>query len=314
MLDDENKDGATPTPYHTTLRCATIVGKINPREIEELAAAGYDGVESRSTDVTLEEAREARRVCEANGIKIHSVMRSARFNREDCVAGDVEALRHGIRVAAAYGASSVLVVPGAGVPAPALPPWEFRIKFDPETLMVSQICDGDSTPYAEYIAAQNEATNAARKHLPKVLDVAAYEGVKIGLENVWNNLWHDPNLLAAFIRSFDSPWVGSYFDLGNYVKFTSTENCLRALGKGIIVKLHFKDFLVDRSLPNGGKFVPVGLGSNDWRAIRQTLDDIDYNGFATIEFEESESPKLSHRQQVQKFKNFFNGVDVLQDV
>lgn len=314
MIDDENKDGATPAQYHTTLRCAAIVNKIEPREIEELAAAGYDGVESRATNVTLEEAREARRVCEANGLKIHSVMKGARFNRDECVEEDVESLRHAIQVAGAYGASSILVVPGAGIPAPALSPWEYRFQFDPETLMVSRISDGDQTPFAEFIAAQNYATTAVRRHLPKVLDVAAYEGVKIGLENVWNNLWHDPNLLAAFVRSFDNPWVGSYFDLGNYVKITSTVECLRAFGKGIIVKLHFKDFLVDHSLPNGGSFVPVGLGSNDWLAIRQTLDDIDYNGFATIEFEESESLKLSHRQQVQKFKNFFDGVDILRGV
>ena len=286
MIDDENKDGATPAQYHTTLRCAAIVNKIEPREIEELAAAGYDGVESRATNVTLEEAREARRVCEANGLKIHSVMKGARFNRDECVEEDVESLRHAIQVAGAYGASSILVVPGAGIPAPALSPWEYRFQFDPETLMVSRISDGDQTPFAEFIAAQNYATTAVRKHLPKVLDVAAYEGVKIG----------------------------SYFDLGNYVKITSTVECLRALGKGIIVKLHFKDFLVDHSLPNGGSFVPVGLGSNDWLAIRQTLDDIDYNGFATIEFEESESLKLSHRQQVQKFKNFFDGVDILRGV
>ena len=314
MTDEEKKDGATPNQYHTTLRCAAIVGKIVPREIEELAAAGYDGVESRATDITLEEAREARRVCEANGLKIHSVMRSARFNREESVADDVKALRHALRVASAYGASSLLCVPGAGVPAPAISPWDIRVKFDPETLMVSNISDGDPAPFAEYIAAQNYATNAARKRLPEVLDVAAYEGVRIGLENVWNNLWCDPYLLAAFIRSFDSPWIGSYFDLGNYIKFTSTENCLRALGKGIIVKLHFKDFLVDHSLPNGGKFVPIGHGSNDWIKIRQTLDELDYNGFATIEFEESESTKLSHRQQVQKFRNFFAGVDILRDV
>ncbi|MGN0911374.1 MAG: sugar phosphate isomerase/epimerase family protein, partial [Thermoguttaceae bacterium] len=134
------------------------------------------------------------------------------------------------------------------------------------------------------------------------------------LENVWNNLWCDPALLNAFIRSFASPWVGSYFDLGNFVKYQPTENWLTALGKGIIFKLHFKDFLVDHSLPNSGTFVPVGHGSNDWVKIRDILEDLEYNGFVTIEFEESESTKLSDKQQVQKFHNFFAGVDILKGV
>lgn len=308
-----NNADASSNKYKTTLRCAAIVGKIDPKEIETLAEAGYDGVETRATDVSLQEAREARRVCEANGLKIHSVMRGARFNRPECVADDIKTLRGAIAAAGAYGASSILVTPGR-VDAPALNPWEYKIQFDPETLEVLKVCDGDSAPFADYISAQNEATDATRKYLPQLLDVAAYEGVKIGLENVWNNLWCDPALLAAFIRSFDSPWVGSYFDLGNYVKFAPAETWLRALGKGIVVKLHFKDFLVDRSLPNGGKFVPVGLGSNDWKSIRQTLDDLEYNGFATIEFEEKESLKLTHRQNVQKFRNFFDGVEILRGI
>lgn len=301
--------------YQTELHCAALVGKIDAAEIEALAEAGYEGVECRVTDVTLEEAREARRICEANGIKIHSVMKGAQFNADDPdqVAEAVKSLKQALRVASAYGASTALVVPGS-VAAPALNPWEFNVKFDPETLMVTQVCEGDNAPFADYIAAQNYATTATQKYLPQVLDAAAYEGVKIGLENVWNNLWCDPQLLAAFIRSFDNPWVGSYFDLGNYVKFAPTVEWLRALGKGVVVKLHFKDFRVDRSLPNGGQFVPVGLGSNDWIEIRQTLDDLEYNGFATIEFEEQESTKLSHKQQVQKFRNFFDGVDILRGV
>ena len=314
MTESQNAGGGvTPKNYKTTLKCAAIVGKIEPREIEALAEAGYDGVESTATDISLEEAREARRVCEANGLKIHSVMRGARFNSEENVEGDLKVLRHAIEVAGAYGASSILVTPGR-TSAPALNPWEFDVQFDPDTLMVSRICAGDNAPYAAYIEAQNTATKAVQKYLPTVFNVAAFEGVKIGLENVWNNLWCGPELLAAFIRSFDNPWVGSYFDLGNYVKYAPTERWLRALGKGIVVKLHFKDFLVDHTLPNGGKFVPIGQGSNDWLSIRDTLDELEYNGFATIEFEEQGSRELSHRQHVLKFRNFFAGVDILRGV
>jgi sugar phosphate isomerase/epimerase len=297
--------------YKTTLHSATLVGEIDPKEIEALAAAGVEGVETRAWNVDIAKAREGRRIAEANGIKIHSVMCGGTLNKgAELAKKEIERLKSALRVAGAYGASSMLVVPGR-VDDPGVKPWEFNISFDPETCLVTQVVDGDNAPYQAYIDAQNNATLATREFLPGVLRVAAYEGVTVGVENVWNNLWCSPELYAAFIHSFESLRIKSYFDLGNFVKYAPTEVWLRALGKNSIIKLHFKDFLLtDRSNPNGGKFVPCGQGSNDWALIRQTLDDIGYSGFATIEFEEAESLKFTHEQTVRKFKNFFNGIDV----
>ena len=301
--------------YQTELHSAWLVGEINPKEIEALAAAGIEAVESHATQISIEQAREARRICDANGIKIHSVMRGANFNRDDLYKSDVEAMIRAIRVAAAYGASSILCVPGR-VDAPPVSPDKFKIQFDPETLELKSLTenDGDSPEIAKYIAAQNYATQATRERLPQVFKVAAYEGVRIGLENVWNNLWCAPEFYAAFVHSFDSPWVGSYFDLGNHVKYAPTEKWLRALGKNTIVKMHFKAFLYDASTPSLGHFTPIGTGSNDWKLIRDVMEEIEYNGFLTMEFEEGESRKLTLQQQVQKFKNFFAGEDILKGV
>lgn len=103
---------STDRIYKTQLRSAKIVSKIEPKIIEQIAEAGYDGVECTDTSLSLAEAREARRICELNGIRIHSVMRGAQFNNAERVEADTEALRNAIRVAAAYGASTVLCVPG----------------------------------------------------------------------------------------------------------------------------------------------------------------------------------------------------------
>lgn len=301
--------------FKTQLHCATLVGEINAKEIEALAAAGVEGVETRAWNVDLAKAREGRRIAEANGIKIHSVMCGAMLNGDDELAkSECERLKGALRIANAYGASSMLVVP-ASLPDPGIKPWEFNIVFDPETCLVAKVVDGDNAPYANYIEAQNKATLAVQHYLPRVIPTAAYEGVTIGLENVWNNLWTSPELYAAFIHSFNNVRVKSYFDLGNHVKYAPTQNWLRALGPNSIVKLHFKDFLLtDHSNPHGGKFVPCGQGSNDWPLIRQTLDDIGYNGFATIEFEEADSFKFTTEQHVKKFRNFFNGFDVNEGV
>jgi len=299
--------------YKTKLHSAVIVGEIDPKQIEALAAAGIEGVEMRGANVDIAKAREGRRIAEANGIKIHSLMCGANFNVDSDVEPGIERMKNGLRVASAYGASAMLCVPGR-VDAPNLKPSDFNIEFNSETLEVTRVCDGDNAPHARYIAEQNKATTAARRYLPEVLPVAAYEGITIGLENVWNNLWCAPELLAAFVHSFENVRVKSYFDLGNFVKYAPTEEWLRALGKDSIVKLHFKDFLLDKSEGAGGRFVPCGLGSNNWKSIRDTLEEIEYSGFVTIEFEERESTKLSNEQQARKFQNFFNGIDLLEGV
>ncbi len=301
--------------YKTELHCATIVGEITANEIEKLAAAGVEGVETRAWNVEPAKAREGRHIAEANGIKIHSVMCGGTLNGDEELAkSEVERLKVALKIAGEYGASSMLVVP-ARVDEPAIRPWEFNITFDPSTCLVSKVVDGDNAPHAAYIAAQNNATVATQRYVAQLVPIAAYEGVTMGLENVWNNLWCSPGLYAALIHSFDSLRVKSYFDLGNFVKYAPTPEWLKALGKNSIVKLHFKDFLLtDHSNSNGGRFVPCGQGSNDWILIRQTLDDIGYSGFASIEFEEGESMKLTTEQQVRKFKNFFNGVDINEGV
>ena len=51
----------------------------------------------------------------------------------------------------------------------------------------------------------------------------------IAVENVWNNLWCTPEFLAAFVKSFNDPWVQTYFDLGNHTKYSRCELWLKAL-------------------------------------------------------------------------------------
>ncbi|MBR6387843.1 MAG: TIM barrel protein, partial [Thermoguttaceae bacterium] len=223
--------------YKTQLHKAAIVGEITAERMEELAKMGYDGVETTLWDIDVEKAREARKIAEAAGIKIHSVMRAwTNFNQPNSAEGDIKSVVRALQAAAAYGASTILLVPcriGGAAPAP----WDFKIDYDPKTLMVSKVAEGDNSKYAEYIKLQNEATEASYRCLAPTIPVAAYEGVIIGLENVWNNLWCTPEFYAAFVKSFDNVWVKSYFDLGNHVKYAPTEDWLRALGKGAIAKL-----------------------------------------------------------------------------
>ena len=50
-----------------------------------------------------------------------------------------------------------------------------------------------------------------------------------------------------------------------------------------IVKLHIKDFRIDRAAPNEGSFVRLGEGTIDWKRVRRAIDAIGYNGWVSVE-------------------------------
>lgn len=268
--------------YRTTLRKALIINEIDEKTLLEYKAAGFEGVEVRKWDISPAEAGKARVVADRCGMRIHSVMRAGvGFNDPAKRGPDIESVRAVLKVAKAYGADAILVVPSR-VKGPAMPkPWEFDIAFDEKTGHVTRVVIGDNGPYAEYIEAQNNATDMAREALKKLAPVAERTGVTIAVENVWNNLWVCPELAAHFVRSVDSPFVKFYFDVANHVKYGPPEPWIRALDD-LVVKVHIKDYLLE---PGGrkGKFVNIREGSVNWPSVRKELDRIGYNGWVTIE-------------------------------
>ena len=288
--------------YKTKLRSAFILPKVDRKRFEQLAAVGIEGVEISGWDVDVAAAREGRKIAEETGINIHSVMRGwTNFNNPNSAKADVESVKKALAAAAAFGATAILLVPcRVGNPGPK--PWDFKIDFDPKTLMVKSVCEGDNAPFAEYIKLQNEATDATYRCMEELIPVAEAEGVTIGIENVWNNLWCMPNFYAAFVRSFGHERVKAYFDLGNHVKYAKTEDWLRACGKDLLVKLHIKDFKVDKSKGAGGDFVPIGKGSVDWKSVRDCIEEIGYNGWVT-----QEAGGYTDKSYAQIFADFFAG-------
>jgi L-ribulose-5-phosphate 3-epimerase len=269
--------------FQTTLKKA-LIGVPTEETLSSWKAAGFDGMETNQWDVTPAEAAEARKIAERLRMPIHAVMRGwANFNQDPpTVAKDIESVERALHAARAYGADTVLLVPCriGGMPLPAA--HEFDIEFDEKTGHVTRVVQGDNAPYQEYIQAHNHATDASRQAVRKLIPVAEKTGIVIGLENVWNNLWVQPAIFAHFIASFDSPWVQCYYDIGNHVKYAMPEQWIRALGK-LIVKVHVKDFTIDRTHPRGGEFVDIRDGDVDWPLVRRELDQIGYSGWMTIE-------------------------------
>ncbi|MDD2461583.1 MAG: TIM barrel protein [Kiritimatiellae bacterium] len=183
--------GATGGTFKTKLEKALIAQVADDVTCERIVKAGFSGVELTKKGVTFKQAIEGRRTAEKHGLRIHSLMSGgADFNNPDPDARkrSLDVMTERIQVAAASGASTMLLVPcrvNGQMPAPT----QFSIDFDPQTLHVRTVVKGGNAPFSAYIDAQNRSTNLTREFVEKLIPVAAREGVIIALENVWDNLW-----------------------------------------------------------------------------------------------------------------------------
>jgi hexulose-6-phosphate isomerase len=264
------------------LKKALIVGKPTEENLKPIKEAGFDGVEAGV--VSPEEAAEAKKIAENLGLRIHSVLRGwMAFNSEkpEELQASLKQTEAALRAAQAYGADAILLVPCriSGMPMPE--PWEFKVRFDQKTGHLTAVAEGDNDKYKDYLSAHDRAYDTSLEGISKLIPVAEETGVVIALENVWNNLFVDPRHYAHFVDAFNSKWVQAYFDLGNHVKYSPTEEWVRVLGKRI-AKVHVKDFKLNPD-GHGGKFVDIRDGSVNWPVVRKALADIGYNGWMTIE-------------------------------
>jgi hexulose-6-phosphate isomerase len=281
--------------FRTKIRKAMIIGEVTEAALLPLKEAGFQGAET--THICPEaEAQKGRAVAEKLGLRVHSVLRGwMEFNSEDPkkVEDSLEKTRLALRAAKAYGADDILLVPCrvGGMPMPD--PWEFDLAFDHETGHLTRVVAGDNSRFEAYIKAQNRATDTSRAAVEKLVPLARELKVVIALENVWNNLWVKPDFFRHFVASFKDPWVKAYFDIGNHVKYAPPQDWIKTLGP-LIAKLHIKDFKLNPD-GHGGKFVHPRDGSINWPAVRQALDQVGYDGWASIEDGGLPLAEFSHR-------------------
>lgn len=130
-----------------------------------------------------------------------------------------------------------------------------------------------------------------RKHLP----YAEKQGIKLLVENVWNNFLLSPLEMARFIDELDSPAAGVYFDVGNVVRFGWPEQWIRILGPRI-GKLDIKEYSRQKQKDEGlwkGFQVEITEGDCNWPEVRQALKEIGYTqGWATAEVKGGDRQRL----------------------
>src|SRR5206468_11553733 len=115
----------------------------------------------------------------------------------------------------------------------------------------------------------NDAYTRSQAEIRKAIPLAEELGVKIAIENVWNQFLLSPLEAARYVDDFKSPAVGWHFDVGNVLNFGWPEQWITVLGKRI-QKLHIKEYSRKKRDRDGlwkGFSVAFGEGDNNWRAI-----------------------------------------------
>jgi hexulose-6-phosphate isomerase len=244
--------GALSAPAPPHLKKAVKFGMIGIKgsireKFELIKSLGFLGVEMDSpSGVDKDEAVKA---VADTGIVIHGVIDSVHWRdtlsdpKEEVRARGLAALKGALEDAKVYGATTVLLVPG--------------------------VVNKDAT--------YEECWKRSQAEVRKAIPLAEKLGVKIAIECVWNNFITKPEQMVEYVDSFKTPYVGSYFDCSNMVKYgVKSGDWVRALGKRML-KFDFKGYSKQKG------WVPIGEGDEDWPDILKALAEVGYNGWATAE-------------------------------
>lgn len=216
---------------------------------------GFDGVEMDSpNDLDQKEILKAR---DKTGLEIPGVVNSLHWKMPmgdpdpEVRAKCVESMKTALRDCKEYGGTTVLLVPAVV---------------------------NEKVSYAD-------AYQRSQEEIRKLLPVAEETGIKIAIENVWNNFLISPLEAARYIDEFESPMIGWYFDVGNIVRYGWPEHWIEALGHRIM-KIDIKEYSREKQRNQGiweGFNVELTEGDCNWPAVNKALRAVGYKGWGSAE-------------------------------
>jgi len=231
-------------------------------KMKAVKAAGFDGAEM---DSHMDQA-EVLKARDATGLEITSVCGVHHWGkplshpdakvREEGLA----ALKQTLRDAKAYGAGSILLVPGVV---------NKEVSFD--------VC-------------WQRSIEQIRQAIPLAQEL----GVKISIENVWNNFITTEDQAVRYLDEINSPWVQWHFDVGNIIRYGDPIAWIKALNKRI-TRVHIKEYSRDLAMRSGnvgkGFNVPLLEGANNWPGIMKALDEAGYRDYLITEQGGGDTPE-----------------------
>ena len=224
-------------------------GDTELEKFELLKELGFDGIELDAPNgPAVEEVLAAKK---ETGLEVPGVVDSIHWKQTlsdpnaEVRAEGVKGLVTALEYAKAVGATSVLLVPGV------------------------------VNDKATFDQAFERSIPEVKKVIPKAEELK----IDILIENVWNNFLVDAKNMARFIDECGSPIVGSYFDVGNAVRYAPPHEWVPILGKRI-KKLDIKDYKLVAEGGNLGEGFKAKLleGSVDWPRVMQELKAVGFTG------------------------------------
>lgn len=217
---------------------------------------GFDGIEFNSPlDLPLKDLLEAR---DKTGVEITSTVNKDHWGKPISDPDPairqftIDSMARSLEQTKELGGDTVLLVPG----------------------VVSDT--------VSYKTAYDNALDSIRKMIPH----AEKTGVKIALENVWNNFILSPIEAKDFLDKIDHPLVGWYFDLGNILRYGWPDHWLEVLGDKVF-KLHVKEYskkIMNEQGLGKGFNVELTQGDVNWSQVMKTIKNINYKGqYMTLE-------------------------------
>jgi L-ribulose-5-phosphate 3-epimerase len=212
--------------------------------------AGFEVVQAPTTS-DERDAEEIKKAADAVNIRIDSVMNMDHWqyplssSDPAVVEKSLAGMRTSLHNAKLWGSDVVLLVPAV---------------VNPQT-------------------SYRDAWTRSQKEIRKLLPLAEELKVVIGIEEVWNKFLLSPLEMTTYVNEFQSPWVKTWFDVGNVLLYGYPQDWIRTLGKSI-VKVHVKDF---KRKQDGYAWVNLGDGDVDWSAVRDAFAGIGYSGSVIAE-------------------------------
>jgi len=255
------------TPAQNSMKKAIMWATVGVKgstleKMRAIKAAGFNGTEMMS-HMDQDEVLRAR---DEVGLEIPSVCGKLHWKlplsdpnpkvREEGLEGMKQCLRDAKR----YGAGSILLVPGT----------------------------------ASKGVSYQECWTRSIAEIRKAIPLAEELGVKISIENVWNDFITKEDEALRYLEEINSPWVGWHFDCGNIIRYGDPIDWIKKLGSHIN-RVHIKEYSLDRAMRSGkrgeGFNVPLLEGANNWKGIMKALREVGYANYLITEQPGGNSPE-----------------------
>lgn len=234
--------------------------------MDKMQKAGYDGIElvmgsvgEITMDTSEADLLRIASMAKDYGLEIPSVgtwllwannvVSPDEAEREVCR----DIMRKQLDAAAAFGADTILIVPG--------------------------YC-GTEFAQGKPLVRYDDAYERARDSIGMVAEHAEKVKVSIGIENVWNRFLLSPIEVRDLIDEIGSDYVGAYFDVGNIMYIGYPQHWIEILDERIR-KIHFCDYRTSQA--GLGAFVDMLAGDVPYDAVMESLKNIGYDDYIIYE-------------------------------